>query len=217
MATAKQEVPKAEVIAIKPPKFRTIAVKITGTAPYMQQRFWKKEAIRVAQEAGQTARGKKVRVARDFDNDFVEAQHMSSDGWNGIPASALRSAAIDVCRVAGFKMTFAKMSIFIVADGFDKNDGTPLVKIIADKPEKNLMAVRNATGVADIRSRPMWREWSAVVRVRFDEDQFTLEGVVNLIKRAGMQIGIGEGRPYSKSSNGMDFGTFDVVEVQNVR
>jgi len=42
-------------------------------------------------------------------------------------------------------------------DGFDKIDGVPLIRL-QGKPERTDMAVRNATGVADIRVRPMWRE-----------------------------------------------------------
>jgi hypothetical protein len=72
------------------------------------------------------------------------------------------------------------------------------------------MATRNATGVADIRVRPMWRKWALNVVLRFDADQFTTSDVVNLLSRAGEQVGIGEGRPFSKSSNGLGFGTFTV-------
>ena len=114
--------------------------------------------------------------------------------------------------MVGFKMTHAKMSLFVLADGLDKVDGMPLIKLDAKKPERLEMAVRNATGVADIRIRPMWRDWGANVRVRFDADQFTAQDVVNLISRAGIQCGLGEGRPFSKSSNGLGYGTF---EIQN--
>ena len=48
------------------------------------------------------------------------------------------------------------------------------------------------------------------MRVRFDADQFTLTDVANLLMRVGMQVGIGEGRPFSKNSNGMGWGLFDL-------
>lgn len=200
------------VITIKEPNFKILPVTIEGISPYMQAKFSSKTRRQMMEKmkAGSTARGKKERAARDFDADFEEAQHISSDGWVGIPAPALRNAAIDVCRMVGFKMTHAKMSVFVMADGFDKDDGTPLIKLIAGEPEKSVLPVRNATGVADLRARPMWRNWSANIRIRYDADQFTAEDVFNLIKRAGLQVGIGEGRPYSKSSNGMDMGMFDV-------
>lgn len=201
-----------DVVTISPPKFERIRLRLVGTAPYMQARFSAKamQAMKSKMEAGPTAKKGGRKDARDFDDDFRAAQHIAADGWNGVPAAALRNACIDVCRMVGFKMTHAKMSIFVEADGFDKVDGTPLVRLDAREPERVDMATRNATGVADIRVRPMWREWALNVIIRFDADQFTTSDVVNLISRAGEQVGIGEGRPFSKSSNGLGFGTFTV-------
>jgi hypothetical protein len=191
-------------------------LRIIGTAPYMQARFAAKamQAMRSKQAAGSTARKGTKREARDFDSDFVEAQHRSTDGWVGIPASAIRNASISACRLVGFKMTLAKLSIFVEPDGFDKVDGTPLVRLDAEEPEKTEMAVRNATGVVDIRVRPMWRAWAADLRIRYDADQFAVRDVVNLLARAGLQVGIGEGRPDSKASAGLGFGLFRVEEDQ---
>lgn len=163
--------------------------------------------------AGSQAKAKRQREARDFDDDYQQAMHKASDGWHGIPAGAFRSAAISACRLVGFKMTLAKLSVFIEADGIDIVDGVPLVKIDG-KPEQMRMHTRNATGVADIRVRPMWREWSAVVRVKFDMDQFAGQDVVNLFHRVGSQVGIGEGRPDSRQSAGLGFGTFEIETVE---
>jgi hypothetical protein len=204
--------PIVEAVTITAPNFKYIKLRLVGTAPYMQARFAAKamQAMKSKMEAGPTAKKGVKREARDFDDDFEQAQHCSSDGWNGIPASAIRNACIDVCRMVGFKMTHAKMSIFVEAAGLDKVDGTPLIKLDANPPERVDMATRNATGVADIRVRPMWREWAADILIRFDADQFTFTDIVNLLSRAGEQVGIGEGRPFSKSSNGLGFGTFRV-------
>lgn len=207
---------ETEVITIKPLNMRILHVHIVGTAPYMQAAFSEKARNMMSDKMkeGSTARSKRTRTARDFDDDFRQAQHVSTDGWNGIPASAFRNACIDACRMAGYVMTHAKMSIFVEADGFDIVDATPLVRIIGGPPEKATMPVRNATGVADLRARPLWREWSAVVRIRFDADQFTTTDVLNLLNRAGQQVGVGEGRPFSKKSNGLGFGMFTVQSVE---
>lgn len=203
---------KTEQVVITPPKMELIKLTLVGTAPYVQARFSAKaiQAMKAKHIAGSTAKKGGKKEARDFDDDFQQAFHRSTDGWVGVPAAALRNAAIDVCRMVGFKMTHAKMSIFVEADGFDAVDGAPLIKLDAEEPEVLEMATRNATGVADIRVRPMWRDWKLNVVVKFDADQFTTNDVVNLIARAGMQVGIGEGRPYSKSSNGLGYGTFKV-------
>lgn len=203
---------QVEQITITPPNFKRIKFDIVGTSPYMQLKFSQKAkaAMMEKMEAGSQAKKGKKRDPRDFDDDFLQAQHISTEGWNGIPCSAFRNASIDACRMVGYHMTHARMSVFIEHDGLDKVEGTPLVQLIAEDPERSEMATRNATGVADIRIRPMWREWRVQLKVKYDGDQFTANDVLNLIARAGQQVGVGEGRPFSKKSNGMGFGTFKV-------
>ena len=201
----------SKAIQITAPKINTIAFKLIGTAPFVQARFSEKakNMMMGKMAEGTTARGKKVREARDFDEDCVNAMHIGVDGKVGVPAGAFRAAMISACRLVGFKMTLAKLSVFVEADTFDRVDGVPLVHLHGDW-ERNDMHVRNATGVIDIRVRPLWREWHINLRVSYDGDQFTDKDVANLIMRAGMQVGIGEGRPDSKSSAGLGWGTFKI-------
>jgi hypothetical protein len=200
-------------IVITPPRLEMIRLRLEGTTPYMQAKFSKKaqEAMIERMEAGSTAKKGRAREPRDFQSDFEEATHVSEEGWFGIPAAAFRNAAIDACRMTGYQMTRAKMSIFVGSDGLDSIESTPLIRLEGDDPTPSQMPVRNATGVADIRVRPLWREWGCTVRLTYDADQFTASDVVNLFNRAGRQVGIGEGRPYSKKSNGLGFGLFRVV------
>lgn len=201
----------AAPVTIAPLNMKHVALRIVGTAPYMQARFSAKsmEMMRAKHEAGSTARKGKAKEARDFAEDCRQAMHLDAQGRVGIPAGAFRAACISACRLVGFKMTMAKLSIFVEADTSDLVDGTPLV-FIEGEHEMSVMHTRNATGVTDLRARPMWREWSANLRMRWDADQFTLADVVNLLDRAGQQVGIGEGRPDSRASAGIGFGTFMV-------
>ncbi len=199
-----------QTLTIRAPNLRTLAVQIIGKSPYMQHRFSKKAEIMAKQQQGSTGKSKKQHAARDFERDYEEAKHLSVDGWCGIPAPAIRAALISACRLVGFAMTKAKLSVFVEADGNCAKDGTPLIRITQGNPEMVTLPVRNETGVVDIRSRPMWRTWGADVRLTFDADQFTSTDVVNLLMRAGLQVGIGEGRPDSKKSAGMGYGLFTV-------
>lgn len=206
---------KKEKVAITPPNLQMAKYKIIGTAPLVQNKFSERvlEGMAADQAAGPSAKKKTKREAKDFDRCVKEATHISEKGWEGLPASAFRTGLISTCRLLGFPMTLAKLSIFVVADGYERNrfGVQPLVKITKGKPERTDFAVRNATGVADIRPRPMWKEgWEAVVTIRFDADQFTLEDVTNLLARMGEQVGIGAGRPDSKDSAGMGWGTFKI-------
>jgi hypothetical protein len=207
MATA-----AVQKVQISPANMQFARFKLKGTAPLVQARFSAKamQAMMSKMAAGSTANKSRAKPARDFDDDYKQAMHVSTQGWCGIPAGAFRQAMISACRLVGFKMTLAKLSLFIIADGIDKVDGIPLVKF-EGTPERVDMAVRNATGVADIRVRPMWREWTMSLTIRYDGDQFTAEDVTNLLSRVGMQVGIGEGRPDSRESAGLGWGTFEIV------
>ncbi len=99
----------------------------------------------------------------------------------------------------------------MLADGFEGDDGTPLIRVYGE-PKKHTTYARNDNGSVDIRVRPMWEEWHAIVRIRFDADMFSATDVANLMMRVGMQVGIGEGRPDSKNSPGMGWGTFSIAE-----
>ena len=47
-------------------------------------------------------------------------------------------------------------------------------------------------------------KWKSDVTIQFDADQFSIDDVGNLLLRAGMQVGICEGRPFSKKGVGME-------------
>lgn len=203
-----------ETLAITPPNFGVVELEIEGIAPYVQLKFNEKakNAMREKMEAGSQRKKGNKKEARDFDEDYKQALHKSADGWYGIPSTAIKDAMVTACSLPAvdFHMTKARMALFLEQDGVDTEDGTPLIRIKGE-PEAVTHHVRNATGVADLRVRAMWREWSATVRIRFDQDTFSLQDVVNLLSRAGLQVGIGEGRPASKKSKcGMGWGIFQV-------
>lgn len=203
-----------QTIQIAAPKLRTAEFKIIGTSPLVQLRFSQKamNAMVAKMEGGSQSKSKKVRTARDFNDDFEQAKHMSEEGWCGIPAGAIRAAMISACRLVGFKMTLAKLSVFVQADGIDKVDAVPLIRIYGGEPEPNTMAVRNSTGVLDLRCRPMWKEWYLKPRITFDEDQFSITDISNLLMRVGQQVGLGEGRNDSRASAGLGWGCFKLED-----
>lgn len=211
-AAAANEGPVSKAMEIKAPRFQILELKIEGTAPLVQNKFSAKtvQLMKETQMKGSQAKGKKVREPKDFEAIYQGAMHISKEGWVGIHAGAFRNAMISACRTVGYKMTHAKLAASVLADGFDKDDGTPLVRVYGE-PHQHTAHVRNDNGSVDIRTRPMWDTWSAVVRVRFDADMFSAEDVANLMMRVGMQVGIGEGRPDSKTSAGMGWGLFSIA------
>ncbi len=212
---SKAVAPEKVTLEVAPPKFEIAEFEVVGSTPYVQHKFSSKgrKKMRDQQELGSQGKKGKKRDPRNFQADYEEAQYKFEDGGHGIPAAAFRAAMISACRLVGVKMTLTKMAIFVLPDGYDKDDHLALIRITKGKPQYREDVVRNQTGVCDIRARPMWAEgWKAKVRIRFDSDLFKVQDVANLLMRAGMQVGIGEGRPDSKESAGMGWGLFDCVK-----
>jgi hypothetical protein len=206
------------ILSIPAPNFNYIQLKIVGTTIYCQNKFGAKalEQMRDQQTAGSTAQTKRKRASKNFEQLYEDAKHISTEGWCGIPSSAFRNALIDACRTVGVVMTRAKLAVFIEQDGFDKTSGDPLTRITKGEAYALELPVRNQTGVVDIRARPVWDPgWEAIVTMRFDADMISATDLVNLMLRVGLQVGIGEGRPSSKKSNGIGWGLFSVEVVDN--
>ena len=199
-------------VTIKAPGFQMAVFKIKGTAPLVMHRFSAKtkQEMLLKMETGKAASSKKNRDAKDTEATYNAARYIAPEGWDGFHAGAIRNALISACRLVGFKMTLAKLSLFVIADGRDKDEPQiPLIRIIG-KPTLQTDMARVETGQPYVTVRAAYHDWAAKITIRWDTDQFTLADVSNLLMRVGMQVGIGEGRPDSKNSAGMGWGTFEV-------
>lgn len=201
-----------EKITIAAPNLKTVVFHIRGTTPLVQNKFSKKaqEVMRQAQAEGSRSKKGKKHKPKDFDALFHESYHKGVDGSFGFPAAGLRAAMISACRAVGFKMTVAKQTAFVEADCFDA-DGTGLVKITEGKPRHVEHPVR-IQQTTDIRVRAMYDAgWEAKPKLTYDADMFSLTDIANLLMRAGLQVGIGEGRNDSRSSSGCGWGSFEIL------
>jgi hypothetical protein len=205
-----------QVINIKPPNMGETIFKIVGTAPLVIHRFDEKTKrefeLKVIGGSGPT--GKKKHEATSLEDLCEAAKYVGeTDGvrWEGFNASAIRNAMISACRLVNFRMTLAKLSIFVVEDGRDVIDPLiPLVRIHGDSRLSESIG-RTSTDVAMLIVRPMYFPWEANLHMRFDADQFSLQDIMNLLLRVGEQVGICEGRPDSKASAGMGWGLFTIA------
>jgi hypothetical protein len=212
------ETPRSKSVTIKPPRFQVaeFSVHAAEGTPLVIHRFSSKTklAMRQKMEEGKSASSRKNREAKSTDDLYEEARYRSPEGWDGFHAASIRNALISACRLVGFKMTLAKMSLFVLADGRDAQEPQiPLIRIIGDPVKQEDMA-RVETGQPYVTVRAAFHDWKAKIRIRWDADQFTLADVANLLTRVGMQVGIGEGRPDSKNSAGMGWGLFEIEHTQ---
>lgn len=203
-------------VTITAPRFGRAEFLINGVEPLVIHRFSAKtkQQMREKMETGKAASSRKNREAKSMDELFEEARYRSPQGWDGFNAASIRCAMISACRLVNFKMTLAKLSIFVEADGRDATEPQiPLFRIFGDAQKQEDMA-RVETGQPYVCVRAAFYDWKAKVRIRWDEDQFTLTDVTNLLSRVGQQVGIGEGRPDSPNSAGMGWGLFEIAKTE---
>lgn len=216
MATKKKieaEQTRTENLVITPPNMKLVRIHIRGTTDLVQNKFSEKarQMMHDAQLGGGQKRKGGNKDAKDFHAAFEGATHKSTAGWFGIPVMNFKAAMISACRLCGFKMTLGKTALFVGKDGVE-SDGCQLVRITKGERLYSEMPVRNQSGVADLRARPKWEPgWEAIVPVKYDGDIFNAQDIFNLMERAGIQVGVGEGRPDSKASIGMNWGQWEVV------
>jgi hypothetical protein len=210
-AKDKVEKPTSTNVVIAPLNFQSSKIRIEGASPYVMNAFssGNRDKMIANQEAGSRSKKGAKREPKDFNAIYEGAKHYSREGWLGIPASGLRSAMISACKVAGFHMSKGKLCVFVEPDGFDKNTGEPLVRIYGE-PTRRDLHVKLANGSSDVLARPFFDKWHAEPTVTWDADMFSAQDVVNLLVRAGRQVGIGAGRHDSKMSTGMGWGCFTV-------
>jgi len=211
----------AQTVTIKPPNFgiAEFHVRALSGVPLVVHRFSAKtqEQMKQKMETGKAASSRRNREAKSTDSLYDEARYRHVDGWDGFNASSIRAAMISACRLVGFKMTLAKLSVFVLADGQDATQPQiPLIRIVG-KPVKQEDMARVETGQPYVTVRPAYHDWKATIRIRFDADQFTLADVTNLMSRVGLQVGIGEGRPDSKNSAGMGWGLFELETAKEAK
>src|ERR1035437_4415990 len=111
MATAKT----AATVSIKAPNFQYAEMGIRGIAPYVQNAFPEKARVQMHDDhvAGSVPKKGKAKVSKDFDAMYVGSQHVTAEGWRGIPSNAFRNAMISACRTVGYQMTRAKLGFFV--------------------------------------------------------------------------------------------------------
>lgn len=186
-----------KAIMVAAPNFRSVEFEIQGTAPFVMNKFSSKAKNMMMAAMGELkgAKGRGSGAKRDpvnWEEKLDGAIHYSVDGWIGIPAASFRAAAISACRIVGFKMTLAKLGIFVRPDGFDRDEGSPLVRLCGDYRAVDHV-VRLATGVATVTRRPVWDAWSAKITV----DREAAGGIGGIAQRPnynrcfGQRINIG--------------------------
>lgn len=183
-------------VAIALPEMSVHRVQITieGTSPLIVHRWSEKAKKQLLDK--QMKRAAPAKAAKNPEEDYEQSLYRCDDGRFGFPSVAFKAAAVRAGTYADQKMTFLR-GAFHVTGELVPIEGTPRMR-------EDM--VRVGAGVADIRYRGEFPEWSAVVPVELNERALSVEQLLNLFRIAGFAVGIGEWRPEKDGQ----YGRFEV-------
>ncbi len=196
---------KDESIVIHKPVRKLMTIELIGETPLIMHKMSEKSKKMIRDK--QQKKAKKVREARNPKQEFLDAMYTDGNGGYVFPARAFKAAAVEACRQAdGITMASARQMFFVKGI-----QDTEWVVIESDKPIMREDVVTIGQGTTDLRYRPEFKNWKAVIKVEFILDVISPEQIVNIFELAGFCSGIGEDRPNKK---GHTFGMFHVGEFE---
>lgn len=185
--------------------FQKITIKITGVSPLMFHNGQLADSLNphTKQLAAITSKRKKT-----------EADHerMSEIEWRGglyvdeknrviLPAELIEATIRDGAKKTR-KGKDATSAVFVEEDALLKHSGPKNIdKLFADKNFVDRRRVKIKTACI-MRTRPIFNEWEAVVVVQYNDEVVNQGDLVQWIKSAGRDKGVGDYRPR--------YGRFDV-------
>ncbi len=220
-ATNRTVVPQA--VTLKQLRIRTIDIQIIGTTPLIMLQFSEKaKNMMLAKQMGEASAGKLPKNPLAL---FREAAYRDEGGFL-IKAIWFKAAAVACANDVESKQTEMRRAFHVagpIAGEFCRLKAPRLAKPLTEWDEKfkkelvwehehgcsmRCDPVRNASGVADLRFRAWFPEWSCDLRIEFNEAILSADQLCQLLLAAGFGNGVGEWRPASKQSKTGTFGRF---------
>lgn len=195
-------------IAIDRIAAETLKIPIMGTTPLIMHRFSEK-AKRQMLDATQGRKSPKA--PKDPEADYESAFYRTGNGRYGFPVVAFKAATVGAARFYGKDVTMTALRQSMFLRGEPSDDGMAVTEIFGE-PEMREDVVRVGQGGTDLRYRPMFRDWRAVLIVSYVTSMLTRGSLLSLIDAGGMGVGVGEWRPEKKG----DFGCYRIDPDQDV-
>jgi len=204
VATEKKAVSHETRIELPQLKIQTMTLTLVGDSGLISHR-WSEKAKKEMLDK-QMKKAKAAKEAKDPWRDYVDSLYWLSSkpakvtpedirkARFGFPSIAFKTAAVDACsHVADITKVEARGAFHIVGDMVE----------IDGKPTMREDMVRIGMGTADLRYRGEFKDWRAIIEVRYNVNVLSPEQIVNLFNTSGFAIGVGEWRPQKDGSFGM--------------
>lgn len=195
------DIQNVKIISLPEIKIKQSTFKIIGITPLIVNRFSEKAQQMILEK--QKHEAKRPREAKNPEEQYKQSLYFFGDGKRtGFPAVGFKAAMTRAGKQIGLPMTDTRGKFHVIGD---END---LVEI---KGKHNMRSdmVRLATGVADVRFRGEYKNWSADLTISYNSSVISEEQLAQLLNMAGFSCGIGEWRP--EKSNSGSYGLFKII------
>jgi hypothetical protein len=189
-------------IQLKPIIVMDVSFGIIGTSPLIQHNW--SAPSRDYLRKSPAERRKQPKKKHDPEKEAAEACYMTEDGEYGLPLLGFKAALISAAhKDIGLEKTLLKKSFFVA------QDGKLIAPLITDGYTVREDIVRIGANQTDLRYRPEFTDWRAIITAQVSSESLTPTDIANLVNRAGFSVGIGEWRP----EKGGEYGRFRLDET----
>lgn len=220
---------KTEVIEIKPIEMQTVQLTIVGDTPLIMH-AWSEKAKKQMLDAQMGKAKGKQKERKSPAQDFIDSmywltnkpdtadiededgkiaafyQAVQNGAKFGFPVTALKQAAIS----ASFRKGWSKDKMSLRGAFFIDGGYGEFMEIISDVPTPREDMVKVGMGVADLRYRGEFRNWSAAFKLKYDANgQYDLSSIINMLNAGGTVCGLGEWRIERDGQ----FGMFHIASI----
>ena len=206
---AKKKEAETEV-KVQPIKIKEVEITIEGLSPLIVNNFSEKSKQQILDT--QMKKAKKEKDVRNPIEDGMRALYWLTPMPEEFTEEAFEKALKEGARF-GFPAKGIKASI---VSGAYRNKLTPdkvslygaflipeeLIEIKYENLKIREDYVRIAHGGTDVRFRPEFDGWSMTFKLRYNENAYSLEQILNFINLGGFSCGLGEMRTEKGGNNG---------------
>lgn len=199
---APEEFAPAKLITLQPMRLVYVTLRLIGMGGPMIQHQWDEKAKTMLRDKLVQGIKTRERGLRKPEEEAEAAAYKTEDGRYGILMKALKSAIISVAhKNQGIEKTLVRKALFYLGG---HNAVAPFENNLQYEIGEDMVRVGN--GATDMRWRPYFGEWSALVTFQVDRALLHVQDFVQLVELAGSRTGLCEMRP----EKGGDCGRFRV-------
>ena len=193
---------KEKQVTIPEPKIKYVNIKIQGVTPLLQEKMDPRVAELYDKKKAKKLYDEDTRSEEEKVGDKI---HYTPDGNIGYPSAGILRGMLDVApringpRAAPFKTEIRQAVGFledVIPLDYEKQDTATHIGITSGRTRAPRLIIR-----------PQFHNWSATLKICYNEDIISLEQLINLINWAGFHCGLGG---FRRSCNG-NFGQYKVV------